>query len=79
MKASRFVLPVAALAITTAFVGGWFIQRERAGDRLSNGVVGDVQVRRGSGGQCYQCRDGGWLYDIAFPHCAASDRPYRAG
>ncbi len=77
MKTNRWILPVAALLASATLVGGWFIQRERDCESEYRSIIGDAQVRRGPGGQCYRCRDEGWQYDIAYPVCVASDRPYR--
>ena len=78
VRANSLALPLSAVLVVSVLVGGWIIHRERACDRMSNAIVGDVQVRRGPGGQCYVCRDEGPLYDIAYRHCVASDQPYMA-
>jgi hypothetical protein len=79
VKTNQLILPAAALLVSATLVGGWFIHLERACDGRAMMASGDVQVRRGPGGQCYLCRDQGWLSDISYPRCAASDRPYEAG
>ena len=73
VRANRLVLPLASVLIASLLVGGWIIHRDRECDRMSNAIVGDVQVRRGPGGQCYVCRDDGFLYDLAYRRCLASD------
>jgi type II secretory pathway pseudopilin PulG len=68
-------------AVTLAGLGGWVVQREAAcANRLEQAAIyGDAQVRRNKAGQCYICRPGGPLYDIAVDQCDAQDHPYSKG
>ena len=79
MKTNPFIAPTAVAVVVALVAGGWFTHREWTCDHLSKSITGDEQLRRGSAGQCYVCRDEGWLYDIAYPQCVASDQPYKAG
>jgi hypothetical protein len=79
VKTNPLIAPTAVAIVVALAAGGWFTHREWKCDRLAQSIPGDIQVKRGSDGQCYICRDEGWLYDIAYPTCAASDRPYKAG
>ena len=57
------------------------VQREAAcASRLEQAALyGDAQVRRNKAGQCYICRPGGPLFDIALDQCDANDPLYSKG
>jgi hypothetical protein len=65
-------------ALTLAGLGVWVVQREAAcASRLEQAALyGDAQVRRNKASQCYICRPGGPLFDIALDQCDANDRLY---
>ena len=79
VKINRFIAPSVVAAVVALSAGGWLVYRERTCDRLSKSISGDVQLKRGAGGQCYVCRDEGWLYDIAYRRCGVADRAYGSG
>jgi hypothetical protein len=79
VKINRFITPSIVAAVVVLSAGGWLVYRERTCDRLSKSMSGDVQLKRGAVGQCYVCRDEGWLYDIAYRRCGVADRAYGSG